>query len=423
MKISEYAVKNYQFTLVIFLMVVALGFTTITGMSRSEDPEINFPTFPIVAVYPGASPADMEELVVDPIEKRVYGLDNIKKVFSSIKDGMAVIQVEYKYNSNVDDKYQELVGELNALRSKLPSGLARLEVTRTRPSDVNVLQAALISETAPLATLKKEAEDLQEELEKVPSLKNIEIQGLPAQMVRVDLQLDKMAQMHLPIAAVSGSLESEIANIPGGTVNEGSKSFNIKTSGNYKSIDEIRNTVVLSREGRNVLLQDVANVYLDFEPAKHITRLNGHRCLFVVAAQKEGENISKTQQSYLPVIARFKKVLPPSIDLQLHFDQAANVNKRLKGLGIDFMIAIALVALTLLPLGLRAATVVMISIPLSLAIGVVIMNALGFNLNQLSIVGLVLSLGLLVDDSIVVVENIERWLLQGHSRMTATLMG
>ena len=230
MKLSEYAVKNYQFTLILFLMVVALGITTILTMSRSEDPEIDFPTFPIVVVYPGASPKDIEELIVDPIEKKVYALDNIKQIRSTTKDGLAVIEVEYKYNSNVDDKYQELVGELNALRAKLPPGIVQLEVKRTRPSDVNIIQVAIVSENASREGLKKAAEGLQTELEKIPSLKNIEIQGLPEQLVRVDLHLDKMAQQHIPILAVSSSLASELANIPGGIVNEGNKSFNIKTS-------------------------------------------------------------------------------------------------------------------------------------------------------------------------------------------------
>src|SRR4051812_14470268 len=209
MKISEFAVKNYQFTLIIFLMVVALGVTTIFNIPRSEDPEINVPTFPIVVVYPGASPKDMEDLVVDPVEKRVYGLENIKKIKSTIKDGLAVIEVEYKYNSNVDEKYQELVAEVNTLRSILPQGIARLEVNRVRPSDVNILQVALVSDNASRESLKNVAEDFQKELEKIPMLKNIEIQGLPKQVVRVDLQLDKMSQMHIPVNAVSSTLQSE----------------------------------------------------------------------------------------------------------------------------------------------------------------------------------------------------------------------
>jgi len=192
----------------------------------------------------------------------------------------------------------------------------------------------------------------------------------------VDLKLEKMAQLRLPLEAVLGSLQSEIANIPGGSVNAGTKSFNIKTSGNYRNADEIRNTVVYSVNNRNISLGDIAEVYAGFSEENHITRINGHRCVLVTAAQKPGENITKTQKAYLPVIEAFKSELPGNIDLLHSFDQAENVNKRLGGLGIDFAIAILLVAITLLPLGQRAAIIVMISIPLSLAIGIVLMNAL-----------------------------------------------
>jgi multidrug efflux pump subunit AcrB len=186
-------------------------------------------------------------------------------------------------------------------------------------------------------------------------------------------------------------------------------------------MDEITNTIVYSANEKNILLNDVANVYSTFSETKHITRLNGHRCVFVVAAQKPGLNITKTQDAYQPVLAAFASSLPANIDMVHHFDQADNVNGRLAGLGKDFLIAILLVSITLLPLGFRAASIVMISIPLSLAIGLVLLNLLGISLNQLSIVGLVVALGLLVDDSIVVVENIERWMREGHSRMEATI--
>lgn len=421
MKISDYAVKNYQFTLVIFLMIIALGVTTILNMPRSEDPELNAPQYPIVAVFPGTSPKDMEELVVKPMERKISELKDIKKIKTNISDGVAVLFVEYKYESDVDEKYNELVREVNALRNELPANLASLEVRRVLPSDVNIIQVALVSENASRDKLKFYAEELQEELEKIKQLKNVKIHGLPDQIVRIDLQLDKLAQWKIPLEAVIGSLQSEVANIPGGSVDAGTKSFNIKTSGNYKNADEVANTIIYSVNNKNIFLKDVARVYPSFEDETHITRLNGYRSVFVTAAQKPGENISKTQKIYQPVIDSFQKSLPSNIDLVHHFDQADNVNKRLKGLGFDFILAILLVAITLLPLGQRAAIIVMISIPLSLAIGIVIMNYFGYNLNQLSIVGLVVALGLLVDDSIVVVENIERWMREGHSRLEATL--
>jgi multidrug efflux pump subunit AcrB len=421
MKISDYAVKNYQFTLVIFIMTVVVGITTLLTMPRSEDPEIKAPQFPIVIIYPGTSPQDMEDLVVDPLEKRISEFEDIKRIKTTIKDGVATIFVEYKYESDVESKYQELVREVNAMRGELPPDILSIDVKKITPTDVNVLQMALISENASRDQLKLYAEKFQDQLEKVHGLQKVEISGLPDKIVRVDLHLDKLAQMKIPLVAISGSMQSELANIPGGNIIAGAKSFNIKTSGPYSSIDEIANTVVYSVAGKNILLRDVAEVHFDYEEVKHITRLNGHRAILIHAAQKPGFNIAATQQLYLPVIAKFKEILPANIELADYFDQAVNVNQRLGSLGFDFLIAILLVMITLLPLGGRAALVVMISIPLSLAIGIVMLNFLGYNLNQLSIVGLVVALGLLVDDSIVVVENIERWLREGFSRKDATL--
>jgi multidrug efflux pump subunit AcrB len=421
MKLTSFFVKNYQFTLVVFLMIVVVSVTTLLNMPRAEDPEINPPEYPIVVVYPGTSPKDMEELVVKPIEKRVSELENIKKINTTIEDGVAVILVDYKYNVDVETKYQELVREINALRPELPPDIYSIEVKKVTPTDVNVLQMALVSENASNATLKKYADDLKENLETITGLKKVQYFGLPQQIIRVDLKLDKMAQQHIPLNYVIGSIQSEAANIPAGSLRAGTKSFNVKTSGKYKSLEEIQNTIVYNANGNVVYLKDVADVAFNYGEDKHITRLNGHRCVFVTAAQKSGENIATTQKSYAPVINAFEKTLPSNIKLVRHFDQADNVERRLGHLGVDFLIAIGLVLITLIPLGWRASLVVMIAIPLSLGMGIVMLNAMGYSLNQLSIVGLVVALGLLVDDSIVVVENIERWLRDGYPKNFAVI--
>lgn len=421
MRITSFFVRNYQFTLVVVLMVIAVAVTTLFTMPRAEDPEINPPMYPIIVVYPGTSPRDMEELVVKPIEKRVSELENLKKIVTRIDDGVAVLTVEYKYGSNVENKYQELVREINAIRSELPQDLYSLEVNKISPTDVSVLQLALVSENASPEKMRQAAEDLKEELEKIAALKKVEHWGVPEQVVRVNLRLEKIAQLKIPMNLVLASIQSEAANIPGGSIRAGTKSFNVKTSGKYQNLEEIRKTVVSAANGNIVYLEDVADVAFGYEEQKHITRLNGHRAVLVTAAQKAGENITKTQQAYLPVIEAFEKKLPSNIALVRHFDQADNVGKRLGGLGIDFLIAIALVSITLVPLGWRASLVVMTAIPLSVGIGVILLDTMGYSLNQLSIVGLVVALGLLVDDSIVVVENIERWLREGKSKQQAII--
>ena len=421
MNLTKFSVKNYQFTLVMSLMIAVVGFTTLFTMPRAEDPQINPPSFPIVVVYPGTSPKDMEELVVKPIENKMHELSNVDKILTTIEDGLTTIRVDFKYSENIDDKYQEVIREVTSLRNELPKDIYSIEVRKIDPTDVNILQVALVSENASSKKLRDFAEDLKDGLEKVSSLKTVKVWGVPDEDVRIDLKIDKIAQLKIPLNVVIGSLQSEDANIPGGSIIAGTKSFNVKTSGKFANMDDVANTVVYNANGKIIHLKDVADVNSKNEEEKHITRINEHRCVLVTAAQIADANISSTQEKYLPILNAFEKTLPQNIKLVRNFDQADNVALRLSGLGIDFLIAICLVLVTLLPLGFRASIIVMIAIPLSLALGLVGLNAFGYSLNQLSIVGLVVALGLLVDDSIVVVENIERWLREGSSKMEAAI--
>ena len=421
MKITDFAVKNYPFTLIVFLLIAVIGAFTVVNMPRAEDPELNAPIFPVTVIYPGTSPVDIEELVIKPMEKSLYGLENIRRLKTIIGEGFAVIRVEFKYGVDVNEKYQELIRELAALKGKLPSDMQLPTVEKVSPSNVNVIQTALVSETATWKQLKIQADKLAESLEKIPSLKNIEIAGLPEEQIQISLDFEKMARLGVSQQVVLNNLQSELANIPSGSIDVGKRYFNVKSSGNFKELEDIQNTLVFTANNRNIQLKDIATVTMTFAERDHITRLNGHRGIFVVAAQKSKENIATTQKAYQPVLEIFRKSLPANIAMIDHFDQAEVVQKRLSGLGFDFLWAILLVAFTLLPLGLRPAIIVMISIPLSLSIGIIILNYLGFSLNQLSIVGLVVALGLLVDDSIVVIENIERWMLNGYSRKEAVL--
>ncbi len=423
MSLIKYPIKNYQFTLIMVLMVIVVALSTVLTMPRAEDPEMKPVNFPVTVIYPGTSPKDMEQLVVKPLESRFYALDGIKRIKTTISNGVAFLFVEYVYGEDYDAKYQELVRELSAARPELPENIYSAEVRKIDPTGVSVIQSALVSENASLSTMKRLADDLKSRLEKVRALKDVQISGLPDQLVRVDLDLPRMANLKIPMDRVVQAIQSENQNIPAGSVLAGARTFSVKTSGDYQSIEEIKHTIVSSAQGRNILLSDIAEVYPTFAEKSHITRLNGYHAVLVNAAQKSGMNISETQKQYAVVLDEFRKSLPANVDFIVNFDQADQVNTRLSGLGIDFMIAITLVLFTLLPLGTRASLVVMIAIPLSLGLGLVTLNIIGYSLNQLSIVGFVVALGLVVDDSIVVVENIERWMRDGYSRVEAAIKG
>jgi multidrug efflux pump subunit AcrB len=421
MKLTEFAVKNYQFTLIIFVALVALGLSSLFNMPRGEDPDFTDPRFAIIMVYPGTSPTDMEQLVVKPIEKKMNELDDIKKIVSRIEDGVTVISVMFKHGTDPDTKYQSVVRELNALQSELPQEILSTNVLKFSPSDVNIVQIGLQSEVATYAELETQAKRLKEDLEKIKSLKNVGASAFPQQQVRVSINLERMAANKVPLNNILQAIGSENANIPGGSVEMGTKKLNVKTSGAYKDLDEIRNTVVRSTGLNIVKLKDIADVNFNYDEESHRARLNGKRAVWVYASRKIGTNVFAVDDEITPVFEKFKQQLPPHISFEKNFDNAASVRNRLTHFGKDFAIAIGLVLLTLLPLGFRASLVVMMSIPLSLLIGLFMLDKFGFSLNQLSIVGFVIALGLLVDDSIVVVENIERYLRKGYNRFDASI--
>lgn len=421
MKLTDFSVKNYQFTLIVFVMLVAIGLNSFFNMPRGEDPDFAAPEFNIVVLYPGTSPQDMEQLVVDKMEKKINELDDIKKIVTKIDDGLAIINVAFKYETDPDKKYQDLVREIDALRNELPADILDIDIMKFSPSDVNIMQVALMSETAPYQELESWSKTLKERLEKIKTLKNVENWAYPQQEVRIALNLDKMSELGIPINRVAGAIQQENVNIPGGSIDMGTKKFNIKTSGDYNTIEEISNTVVASAGGKSIMLKDIATVGFTYEEQRYIARLNGKRGVFVTASRKMGTNIFDVEAEIKPVIEQFKKELPAHIRFEQSFDNAESVRTRLGHFSRDFLIAIFLVLLTLLPLGFRASIVVMVSIPLSLAIGLFLLDITGFTINQLSIVGFVVALGLLVDDSIVVVENIERYLRMGYSKREAAM--
>ena len=423
MSFLEFPIRRYQFTLVTFLCLVVMGWFAFASVPREEDPSFKIPAFFITVIYPGADPIDLERLVAKPIEDRIAELDDLKKTETSIFDGVAVIAIEFQAYVDPDKKYDEVTREVNALRPDMPADIARLEIRKLSPGLVNIVQLALVSDTAPYRELEDQARQLRDMLKTVDGVRTSESWAFPARELRVELDVKRMAELNIVPARVIQAIESENANVPAGVIDIGPRSFSLKTSGSYESLDQVRDTVVAAVEGRIVRVRDIATVRWDEQPYSYIGRFNGKRAVFVTANQKEGYNILKVRARIDDALTQFKAGLPKRIQLEQGFDQSRNVGHRLSRLYTDFGIAIALVLLTLLPLGWRAAGIVMISIPLSLAFGLAMLYFMGYSLNQLSIAGFVVALGLLVDDSIVVTENIARHLREGMSRTAAALAG
>lgn len=422
MKIAEFSVKNSQFTFILFCFVMALGIGSLLNMPRAEDPKFAPPGYNIVIVYPGAGPAEVESNITDKLEARLGALENIDRMRSLSFNGVMVLTIEFLHGQDAEKKYEEVIREVNATRPELPQDIYRIQVQRFSSSDVAILQGAVVSENASWADLRREAERLEESVERLSGVKAADTWGFPKREVRIALNLPKMAAENVPASRVLGALQSENVSIPGGAVTEGDRTFNVETSGDYQGIEEIRNTVVNGANGRILYLKDLADVQWAYEEPRHLARVNGTRCVWVTVRMKDEQNIFDIGDAVEQKVAEWRTGLPQSMDYVKVFDQNDSVRKRLTRFAKDFGIAILLVLLTLVPLGWRAALVVMVSIPLSISLGVFAMDQLGYSLNQLSIVGFIIALGILVDDSIVVVENIERWLRDGYNRRDAAIL-
>lgn len=421
--IIRFAILRWQITLVVFLALAALGTSAFLTIPRSVDPHFPSPFVNIVATVPGAEPADMEATIAKPIEDVVQGLDGIVKVQSRSTDSTAVITAEFSWDGDAEKNYDEVVREVNAIRQQLPSALTRLEFQKTRTTEAAVLQFALVSDTASYRRLEKIAKDLRERLIRVPGVRATRVWALPTPEMRVALDTGRMAQLGIPVTAVTDALRGGGQDLPPGAVQAGEARLNVQAGGAYRSVDEVADEPVRAQGGRIVRVKDIAQVGWAYEEQPHFARLNGKRAVWVTLTQKDGLNVLDIRDAAVKAADAYRSQLPPDVQMIVGFDQSDDIARKLSQLGRDFGIALGLVLITLLPLGWRASIVVMVSVPLSLAMGVAVLGWSGFTLNQLAISGFIIALGLLVDDSIVVTENIARHLRMGKPRTLAAIDG
>ena len=417
----RFAVNRWQFMALSVALVVVLGLMSLAALPRTEDPQLSNPAYTITVALPGATPQNIEQQVTKPIEDALSALDNLRDLKTISGDGVAIINAEYVWGTNADRKYDEVVREVNATRASLPSGIVRLDIIRQRPTAVPIVQVALVSDILPMRSFEKLARDLKNRLARIPGIRKADVLGAPDSEVAVALNTSRLASLGIAPGAVVDALRAGGAETPIGTLNSGARRFNLRYGGAYPDLAAVRQTRVIAANGQAVPVSDLADVDWALREARHITRFNGHRALLVTAEQAEGQDIGRLTSAIDEEIGTFQRILPGNVRLERGFTQGQNVRDRLGHLTRDLLWALGIVAITLLPLGWRAAGVVMVAIPVSLLVGVLVLSAGGFTLNQLAIGGFVLSLGLLVDDAIVVIENVARWLRDGHSRDEAAM--
>jgi multidrug efflux pump subunit AcrB len=408
---------------VLFTLLCALGFSAFQQVPRAVDPHFSMPVVSIVASQPGADAAEIEQTITKPIEELVQGLEDVQSVVSSSSDGNAVIRAEFDWSGDPDQYFNDTVREVTAIRNQLPSDIQALQFEKIRTTNASILQIALLSDSASWYRMEKYARDVSEALGRYKEVRQAEIYGLPQTEISVAINSGRLAELRLPASVVVDAIRVGGADVPAGAVISGARRFNVETGGAFRDIDKIRNLPIRTNDGSIIRVGDVADVKISAAEQRTKVSHNGKRAVFISANQKQGTDATKLRNQLVEELTRQQELLPPDIEAVVQFDQSKDIRKRLNELARDFAIALFLVLITLLPLGWRASIIVMISIPLSIASGLLAISAYGFNLSQLVVAGFILTLGLLVDDSIVVVENIARHLRMGKSRSEAAIDG
>jgi multidrug efflux pump subunit AcrB len=422
MNIPKLSINNYAFTLTAFAFLLLLGLASFFTMPQREDPALDIPNILVVAVYPGANPTDVESQVVDPIEESINELDDLKEVQTTIRDGVAIMEIEFDFGVDSDEKFDEVQRQVNSTRSSLPADLYQLDVRKMSTNTVAIFQVGLVSDQASYSLLKAEAERAKKKLERIDGVRKIELEAFPEQEIRIALNPVKMSEMNISLTDVQQAIQSNNANIPGGAIKVSDKLFNIKTSGAYDNVQQIKNTVVGSYQNQLIYLKHIAAVYLDYEDERWLARYNQEKAVYINVQQKEGYNIFSISEPVKEKLAGM--TFAKDIRVAYVFDQSAGVEDRVSGFLNNLFQGIALVGVIIfLALGVRSASLVMLAIPFSIIIGLWGVDQSGFALQQMSIAGLVVALGLLVDNSIAITENIERYLGMGYGRVDAAVSG
>ncbi|WP_462281126.1 efflux RND transporter permease subunit [Salinivirga cyanobacteriivorans] len=423
MGITSLVLKHHKFATIIFLLLFVVGMNSFLNMPRTENPQITVPAATVFAIYPGANPVDLEQLIAQPIEDAISELEDIKRVSTSIRDGLVVVNVEFYFGVDTDEKYNKVVQEINSVREVLPDDLYSLETLKWRVSDQVLMQLALTADSLPYHVLRTKAEKIQDAVKKLSAIRKVEVLAAPEQEVIVELDMEKMGVLNLGIDRVAKAIKSNNANIPGGSVKLGKRSFGVKTSGAYTNLDQIAATVVHAKNGYLIRLKDVATIRMGDEDEKYKARFKGTKSVFVAIYQKEGRNVFETTKEVDRVLQKIDSQIGANIELNQVFKQSREVENKISNFQGNLFQGIALVGILIfLALGVRSAFLVIIAIPLSIIIGLFGVDISGFAMQQMTIAGLVIALGLLVDNSIVMTEGINRYIDQGNKPAKAAVL-
>lgn len=416
--------KNTVFVLTIFLFIA--GLISYNSMQRELFPEIVVPYIMVSTPYPGNSPLDIENLITRPIEKELKDLTGVKRLSSASFQDMSLILVEFETDVEVQKALQDTKDQVDKALSELPDDLDNDPITEDIDfSEFPVLNINL-SGNYSIIELKKFAEDLQDEFESLREVREADIKGVDEREIKVHVDPLKLENANLEFSDIEFALMSENVTIGAGEVVVDGTRRSVRTDADYKNMEEIRNTIVKSENGKVVYLRDVAEVIDGFEERSSISRLDKQPVVTLSIVKKSGENLLDATDKIFNIIRQKQtsKALPPDLNITITDDQSVYIRDQISNLENSIIMGMLFVMVVLyLFMGLRNALFTGLAIPMSMFISFLILGELGYTINTMILFGLLMALGMLVDNAIVAVENTYRHFEEGYPRFQAVQKG
>jgi hydrophobe/amphiphile efflux-1 (HAE1) family protein len=425
--LSAIAIKRPVFTVMITVALMVLGAMGLSRIGTDLFPDVSFPVVVVNVPYPGASPREVEQLVTKPIEDAVVSMNGIDRMKTISREGLSTTVVLFKLGVDVQDAATQVRERVAQIRYKLPSEIKEPAITRFDVGSTPVLTYALSGAGKSLPETAQFARDvIKPALEQVEGVASVEVKGASEREVHVELDRAKIDALHLSTLHILQQIKAQNLNVPAGHYDEGTREISVRTVGELKTVDEVRSLIVATAaDGSSVRLADIATVEDGYQELRTRIRVNGEPAVVFDVLKQSGTNTIAIDRAVKAKLAAIEKTFPPGMRADVIIEQARFIEENTHEVetAIVFGGAMAILVILVFMLDVRSMLISSVALPTSVISTFFVMYLLGFSLNMMTLLGLSLSIGLLIDDAVVVRENITKHLERGEDPMTAALKG
>ena len=423
--IPEFSIRKPATTIMFIISMIFFGFLGLRKMPVEMLPNINKPTVRIRIKWDGATPDDIDKMITRKIEDVLPNVEGIVEYSSESSAETSLIFIKFKYGTDVETKITLIQNELNQIRNKFPDDMKEPSIRKSSSSDIPALTFTLYG--GDMMEMRSYAENnLKPMLERLEGVSEIDVYGGQEQEVAIEIDPDKLENYNLSIVDVYNKMKSSSINIPGGILREGEKEYLIKIEAEIETADEIKEIILSNKDGHLLKLKDIANIKVAPKDVKSIYRKNGENSIVVIISKTDGGNAISIVNNSKKLLEKNRGSLPLNTKLNYEFDSSITINNSInnvKNSGIQGLVLASLILFVFLK-SISATLIIAVAIPISIIFTFFLLNMQGISINLISLMGLSLGIGMLVDNSVVVVDNIFRHMTElGKSKIQAAKDG